>query len=63
MSWLEQAVKERRVISPTHFKEVGCFHCEVPVTWDTDDKRASDEGSFVAEDGSFTCPTGHLHQG
>jgi hypothetical protein len=41
-----------------------CYHCGKDVEWHPEDKRASDEGSFVAqEDGSFECPSGFLHQG
>lgn len=46
-----------------------CYHCGKPVHWDDNDKRASEFGSFVADDGTFECPDKDgegrtwLHQG
>ena len=64
MSWLTDARRERRIISPEEGPPPNlCFHCQVPVKWQPEDTRASNEGSFVDEEGNFTCPNGFLHQG
>lgn len=34
-----------------------CCHCKIPVHWDSNDNRASSEGSFVDVHGNFECTT------
>lgn len=51
------------MIEPEDHVEGTCWHCGLQVSWDEEDKRASEHGSFVDPSGNFECSSSLLHQG